>query len=287
MGSIVMRFHASAFAMLAAAMLAAVGADAAEKFERGQPIVVEAQGGYHRGTVEKVSTERGCTRVDYRWSTQHIHGSGYTYPGCTRTQKIYTLEQAKQQKLPVSEADEGAAPKSATELETQAPTQSSGRSVSSVGMQEPTPHESQVSAEQRRQLLHAHNRWREKVDVPPLEWSDAVAATAQAWADRLAKLGRLEHDPGTKYGENLFIGSGSRAPADAVDDWGSEKARCGYHGEPISSSRRCAVAHYTQMVWRNTERVGCGVAHARVRRGATIWVCRYDPPGNFVGEKPY
>jgi pathogenesis-related protein 1 len=30
--------------------------------------------------------------------------------------------------------------------------------------------------------------------------------------------------------------------------------------------------------------VGCGVA----RSGRTeVWVCNYDPPGNYVGERPY
>ena len=42
--------------------------------------------------------------------------------------------------------------------------------------------------------------------------------------------------------------------------------------------------HYTQLVWKNTTEVGC----AKVTCGnQTIWVCNYNPPGNYVGQKPY
>lgn len=42
--------------------------------------------------------------------------------------------------------------------------------------------------------------------------------------------------------------------------------------------------HYTQIVWRATRNVGCGVASDPERE---IWVCEYDPPGNYVGYRPY
>jgi len=42
--------------------------------------------------------------------------------------------------------------------------------------------------------------------------------------------------------------------------------------------------HYTQIVWRDTKQVGCGVARDNRRE---IWVCNYDPPGNWVGHRPY
>ncbi len=46
--------------------------------------------------------------------------------------------------------------------------------------------------------------------------------------------------------------------------------------------------HYTQIVWKNTERIGCGKATAR-RDGIfkVYWVCQYDPSGNYVGQRPY
>ena len=46
--------------------------------------------------------------------------------------------------------------------------------------------------------------------------------------------------------------------------------------------------HYTQIVWKNTERIGCGKATSRQNGLFTVyWVCQYDPSGNYVGQKPY
>jgi hypothetical protein len=46
--------------------------------------------------------------------------------------------------------------------------------------------------------------------------------------------------------------------------------------------------HYTQVVWRNTERVGCGYSTCQAQGfNFEVWVCNYDPPGNFIGQAPY
>jgi hypothetical protein len=59
-------------------------------------------------------------------------------------------------------------------------------------------------------ITAAHNRVRERVGVPPLEWSPELARYAQRWADKLKQRGcRLDHRPGSgpdaqRHGENLF-----------------------------------------------------------------------------------
>jgi cysteine-rich secretory family protein len=140
-----------------------------------------------------------------------------------------------------------------------------------------------VSATQIQELVSAHNRWRAEVGVPNLSWSNAVAAGAQEWANQLAATGKFEHGS-SEFGENLFGGSGTQTPTAAVDNWGSEKAQCNYHGEAIGT-QSCRVGHYTQMVWSKTTELGCGVATTTA--GWTTWVCRYNPRGNMSGEKPY
>jgi hypothetical protein len=40
------------------------------------------------------------------------------------------------------------------------------------------------------------------------------------------------------------------------------------------------VAHYTQMVWPKTERIGCALAS---NRKIDYLVCRYSPAGNIDG----
>jgi pathogenesis-related protein 1 len=143
--------------------------------------------------------------------------------------------------------------------------------------------------EEAREVLREHNKVRAEVGVRRVLWSQSLAAYAQNWADHLAASGcRLEHRPKTGpwrevYGENLFIGTAGHYNAiDAVKAWAGEKSL--YFGEPLSFSNVKRVGHYTQLVWRNTREIGCGKAECR---GRIIIVCNYDPPGNFLGEKPY
>ena len=41
------------------------------------------------------------------------------------------------------------------------------------------------------QCLEAHNEYRAKHGVPPLKWSDELAAGAQKWADHLAATSEI------------------------------------------------------------------------------------------------
>jgi uncharacterized protein YkwD len=130
-------------------------------------------------------------------------------------------------------------------------------------------------------MVKAHNAIRDSMNLPLLVWSDKIAAIAQQWADRLVMRNEFIHRPKSVYGENMFkiIGSPTSA-ARVVRAWASEASDYDY------SSNRCKrmCGHYTQLIWRDTKEVGCGVA----RRGRTeIWVCDYSPPGNWVGQRPY
>jgi uncharacterized protein YkwD len=127
-------------------------------------------------------------------------------------------------------------------------------------------------------LLAAHNRYRASHCAPPLVWSPKLAAFAQAWADRLARKGcRLEHRSRSPYGENLAAGTASIMRAqDAAAGWYGEvrKYRFGRGGFSL------ATGHFTQLVWIQSRRLGCGSARCGDLR---VWVCNYDPPGNFEG----
>ncbi len=148
---------------------------------------------------------------------------------------------------------------------------------------------SRLTAQEVRQLLTAHNRVRAEVGVGPLAWSEKLAIYAQEWADHLASTSRrIEHRPrsGTwkqEHGENLFMGTaGYYGVADAVGTWGKEKSA--YHGQPIDMSTLYAYGHYTQLIWKNTKKIGCAKVECS---GNVIVVCNYDPPGNVLGQKPY
>src|SRR5689334_18673016 len=60
-------------------------------------------------------------------------------------------------------------------------------------------------------ILAEHNRYRAKVGVPPLAWSDGLAKGAQHWADTMAALDRMQHSGTSGVGENLAYRSGPNA----------------------------------------------------------------------------
>ena len=154
-------------------------------------------------------------------------------------------------------------------------------------------------------ITAAHNDVRTPLGLDPLEWSPEIAEVAQAWADNLAADCLFDHSMGGPYGENL-ASFGSTVPPNstslaAVDGWSAE-VQCWTYGT-IKGTEMCDMectadmfasgcGHYTQVVWENTKRVGCGVAMAtdcEADQGTIrdIWVCNYDPPGNYIGEAPY
>ena len=130
-------------------------------------------------------------------------------------------------------------------------------------------------------MLSAHNDVRLHAGVPLLAWSNRLAAHAQDWANTLLSRRQFFHRPNPRYGENLFeIVGATASPAQVVHEWASE-ARDYNHR---SNTCRGVCGHYTQIVWRDTKAVGCAVARSG---GREVWVCNYDPPGNWVGERPY
>jgi uncharacterized protein YkwD len=118
--------------------------------------------------------------------------------------------------------------------------------------------------------------------LPDLVWDEELAGVAQAWADACV----FEHST-NEFGENLYAGTGTPSIQDAVTAWAGEVADYDYDSNGCSG----VCGHYTQIVWRDTARVGCAFADCETLVGAGFggryWVCNYDPPGNFVGEKPY
>ena len=132
-----------------------------------------------------------------------------------------------------------------------------------------------------RDMVDAHNAVRAGVKMPPLIWSDRLAERAQDWADTLLARRQFAHRQKSPYGENLFeITGGSSTSAQVVKAWADEVRDYDYK----SNKCRGMCGHYTQIVWRDTKEVGCAVARGG---GTEVWVCNYDPPGNYIGERPY
>jgi len=131
------------------------------------------------------------------------------------------------------------------------------------------------------EMLQAHNSLRSELHLRPMAWSDKLATMAQNWAETLIDRNQFVHSRKPGLGENLFEIDGFRfPPTDVVRQWASEARDYDYR----SNQCHAVCGHYTQIVWRDTRQVGCGVARGGRRE---VWVCEYSPPGNLVGSRPY
>jgi pathogenesis-related protein 1 len=165
-------------------------------------------------------------------------------------------------------------------------------------------------------ITAAHNAVRAVVPtqspLPPLIWNQTIADFAQQWATTLATTmcAQPQHRSAVDliakgYGENLatFGASGTlkggtaSTAQQAVSAWAAEQA-CWTYGT-IGGTEKCdktcytnlhsdGCGHYTQIVWRGSTELGCGVGTCK--NGALtedIWICNYAPAGNFIGRMVY
>ncbi len=127
-------------------------------------------------------------------------------------------------------------------------------------------------------LLDAHNTYRAHHCAAPLTWSPKLAQAAQQWANALKAKGCAFEHSGGPTGENLAAGTTGALDAKAtVAMWYDEVK--GYSFKQPGFSMQ--TGHFTQVVWRGTTAVGCGKSQCK---GMDIWVCEYDPPGNWEGQ---
>ncbi|XP_062217593.1 pathogenesis-related protein PR-1-like [Phragmites australis] len=136
-------------------------------------------------------------------------------------------------------------------------------------------------------FLDPHNAARRAVGLRPLKWDVRLAAYARRYAAARSRDCALVHSHGP-YGENLFRGSGGTGwrPAAVVGAWVRERALYDPASNSCRGGGRGACGHYTQIVWRRTTAVGCALVPCGGGRG-TFGVCSYNPPGNYVGMRPY
>ncbi|XP_021274324.1 STS14 protein [Herrania umbratica] len=137
-----------------------------------------------------------------------------------------------------------------------------------------------------REFLEAHNQARAAVGVGPLRWSEQLAnATSRLARYQRNKMGcQFANLTDQKYGANQFWSGGAAVtPRMAVDTWVKEKSYYNYASNSCAPNHMCGV--YTQVVWKNSSELGC--AQATCKEQITLTICFYNPPGNYIGEKPY
>ncbi len=131
-------------------------------------------------------------------------------------------------------------------------------------------------------ILDVHNRERAAIGVPPLTWSDDLAAGAKTWAEHLATTGEFAHDTSIfpKEGENLASFGGTNDPGVGISAWVDEKKN--WNGSPVTTENFDTwlnkIGHYVQVVSPATTQVGCATA-------GSILDCRYDRA--LFPQEPY
>lgn len=137
-----------------------------------------------------------------------------------------------------------------------------------------------------------HNQARSNVSpvpstpLPSMSWDATTAAAAQAWADQC----NFSHSA-AGYGQNLYAsaGGGPPTPTSVLTSWVSEVSNYDYSANTCSGT----CGHYTQVVWRSSVLVGCGIKSCSTNTpfgekfpNWYIVVCNYSPAGNN-GSRPY
>ncbi|CAH1773108.1 unnamed protein product [Owenia fusiformis] len=151
------------------------------------------------------------------------------------------------------------------------------------------------TTEFEKNILRRHNELRAlHVSTPPLKWHRQMAARALAYCKTLERDNSFAHSPSSSRqnplaGENLWRTRSSVSLARTKNDMGNKASQQWYdeikyydYKTPAFSSK---TGHFTQLVWDNSEFLGCGIAEGKHGMWFSYTVCcQYSPPGNYRGQ---
>ncbi|KAJ3747679.1 CAP domain-containing protein [Lentinula detonsa] len=166
-----------------------------------------------------------------------------------------------------------------TTISAQSPTKPAGSSSMTTSLPSSSPSTSALGSTQSfiQATLNSHNIARAQYGASPLTWNSNLYPGTQQWANACV----FQHSGGN-YGENLSAAAPqSITVQQGVDLWMTEASMYNYSNPTFSSS----TGHFTQVVWKSTTSVACAIASCNfLGNGTGYLVCRYDPPGNYLGQ---
>lgn len=154
-------------------------------------------------------------------------------------------------------------------------------------------------------IVDAHNEYRKRIangevsgqprgiNLKRMKYDEKLAAEAQKIANTCEFAHKHVEDGRWTVGQNLYI-EYSTAPSKtanwkkAVESWFNEQEY--YKYGPCCEHGPEQTGHYTQVVWADTEYVGCGYAYYDSKdffKYHKLFVCNYGPAGNYIGQLPY
>ncbi|GAB1597961.1 cysteine-rich venom protein Mr30-like [Argonauta hians] len=143
---------------------------------------------------------------------------------------------------------------------------------------------------EKETILNMHNQYRK--DVKPfaskmmkMYWDDDLAAVALKWA----KHCEFEHDTHEArivrgyygVGQNVLAGNSKPSWATVVNEWHKEIKDFEY-----GKATKKMVGHYTQEIYWDSSRIGCGAGYCPNSKYKYIYVCNYFE-GQYNVVKPY
>ncbi len=135
----------------------------------------------------------------------------------------------------------------------------------------------------RNDILARHNLYRKRHQVCKLTREPEIESLAQAHAEACALLGYLKHSSNTykdqTLGENSYQGYNNGYVGNAsVDLWYNDSLNYDFSNPGFKEG----VGHFTQLVWKNSKKIGCGIA---VDDKEVYYVtCNYYPSGNYKSQ---
>ncbi|NXF71444.1 PI16 inhibitor, partial [Sclerurus mexicanus] len=149
-----------------------------------------------------------------------------------------------------------------------------------------------LSEEEKKIILEEHNRYRSQVSPPArammkMSWDTQLEALAQSDAEKC--IWKHDGESGQQE-ENLFAMAPTQDLKIAVNKWNEERKFYSLVTAKCVPGQMCG--NYKQVVWADTERIGCGAKVCEKIEGLKaenkhLLVCKYSPPGNEDGRKPY
>lgn len=144
-------------------------------------------------------------------------------------------------------------------------------------------------------LLKLHNDVRSlHEDTPDLVWNNTLVAQSYEYMQYLINedsayspcSGNLLHSGdkfGSNIGENLAAASGIDDLTTLFDLWSSEGQYYDYDNPSLygGTDDTTELGHFTQLVWKSTTAVGCGV-QVCTDSDWTYLICRYYTEGNIL-----
>ena len=132
----------------------------------------------------------------------------------------------------------------------------------------------------REELLTAHNNYRKKHAVGSLSRNSSIEAIAQEYSEKLASTYTFGHSynmyNGKPLGENLYSSSTIPDGISVAMDWYEEYVDYDFKSDYIPGT-----GHFTQIVWKESQYLGCGLGSSE---GYYVVTCNYFPMGNIVGN---